>query len=110
MLLVTSASVERAFAHHGVRITRVARPPEICYPEGCSGVDVWGGRTTIYFRPRTGKDFVVIFFARPSDAARVARFEATGGLGSERRGQLLLLYYKLSPRISRLRAALTAAA
>lgn len=110
VLLATSASIEHAFAHHGVRISRVARPPEICYPEGCSAVELWGGRRTIYFKPRTGKDFVVILFSRSADAAKVAHFEANGGLGSARRGSLVLLYYKLSPRIAKLRAALAAAA
>jgi len=106
----TPASIERAFADHGVLVSRVTRPPEICYPEGCSAVFSWGGARPIYFKPRTGKDFMVVLFKQQSDATRLARFEQKNGLGAARRGSLVLLYYKLSPRIARLRAALSASA
>lgn len=108
MVAVTPASIERAFADHGVLVSRVARPPEICYPAGCTAVELWGGRTPIYFKPRVGRDFMVILFKQPSDAVRLARLEARSGLGTARHGSLVLLYYKLSARIATLRAAVAA--
>lgn len=104
----TPASVERAFAAHGVAVSRVARPPEICYAAGCTTVVLWGGRTPIYFKPRIGRDFMLILFKQSSEARRLARFEARHGLGAARHRSLVLLYYRLSARAKRLRAALAA--
>jgi hypothetical protein len=108
VIAATPASIERAFANRGVRVSRVTRPPEICYPAGCTAVELWGGRTPIYFKPRSGRDFMVILFKQPSDAARLTRLEARSGLGTARHGSLVLLYYRLSARIARLRAAVAA--
>ena len=110
MIASTPASIERAFADRGVLVSRVSRAPEICYPAGCTAVWLWGGATPIYFKPRIGRDFVVILFKQPSDAVRLTRLEARSGLGSARHGSLVLLYYRLSVRIAKLRASLAAAA
>jgi hypothetical protein len=108
MLVATPASIEHAFETHGVLVSQAASPPEICYPAGCTAVYSWGARRPIYFKPRTGKDFIVILFNQQSDAVRLARLEARSGLATARHGSALLLYYKLTPRITRLRAALAA--
>jgi len=102
--------VEGAFARSGVLISRTSTAPQVCYPGACTGVDVWGGQgRPLYFKPRTGKDFIVVVFTQRSDGAKIARFEASkSGLGVARRGRVLLLYYKLSARIAKLRAALAA--
>jgi hypothetical protein len=73
-----------------------------------AAVELWGGRTPIYVKPRSGRDFMVILFKQPSDAARLTRLEARSGLGTARHGSLVLLYYRLSARIARLRAAVAA--
>ena len=89
-------------------VARTPKSPEICYPGACSGVETWGGGGAIYFKPSVGKDFMVILFNQRSDAVRVAAFEARSGLGSQRHGAVLLVYYKLTARIAKLRAALAA--
>jgi hypothetical protein len=106
MIVATPASVERAFADHGALVSRVGTPPEICYPAGCSGIMLWGGAKPIYFKPRTGKDFMVILFKTRADAVKLARLETKGGIAAARHGSVLLLYYRLSARLGRLRAAL----
>lgn len=110
MIAPTPATVEHAFARNGVLISPASAAPEICYPGACTGVDLWGGHgRPSYFKPRAGKDFLVVLFTQRADAAHVAQFEASkSGLGVARRGRVLLLYYKLSSRIAKLRAALAA--
>ena len=100
--------MELAFARNGVLIAQASSAPEICYPGACTGVDVWGGHgRPTYYKPRAGKDFLVILFPRQSDAKQIAHFEASrSGLGVARRGRVVLLYYKLTVRIAKLRAAL----
>jgi hypothetical protein len=110
MLMATPVSIEQAFARHGVRISQVGSPPELCDRVACTGLDTWGGesRSNIYFRPQHGKDFMVVLFKAASDAHKIAAFERThAGLGTATHASVLLVYLKSSTRIAKLRAALT---
>lgn len=106
VITVTPPAVERSFSAHGAAVSRSSTAPEVCYPAGCATTFAWGQDKPIYFKPVSRHDFVVVLFKQQADAARTARLEATHGLGAERRGNVLLLFYKLSPRLAKLRAAL----
>lgn len=109
MLTATPASIEQALAHRGVRISYVAAAPELCDRVSCTGQIVWGGDSgsNAYFRPKHGRDFMVVLFKTASDARKLGTFERThAGRGTATHGTVLLVYLKSSSRIAQLRAAL----
>jgi hypothetical protein len=109
MVAATPAAVERAFASHGVLVSRVSRPPELCDRVSCDGVAVWGGKVAFLAPSRTAKaDFMVVLVPSLRDATRIGTVERRAGLGTARRGPTLLVYLPSSPRIARLRGALAA--
>ena len=109
MVAATPVSVERAFAHRGVLVSRVSSAPELCDRLACTGLDVWGGSDKpVFLAPVKGKDFMVVIFLTAAEAQRMARFErSNAGLGTATRGATLLVYLPSSSRIKQLRAALT---
>ena len=73
MVAATPVSVERAFAHHGVLVSRVSSAPELCDRLACTGLDVWGGSDKpVYLAPVKGKDFMVVIFLTAAEARRMA--------------------------------------
>lgn len=108
VVAATPASIERSFAAHAAAVARASTAPEVCYPAGCTTTFAWGKDRPIYFKPVKGKDFVVVLFNQQTDAVRTANFNTKSGLGVARHGSVVLLYYKLSTRLTRLRAALAA--
>lgn len=108
MLTDSAPAIERSFAAHSAAVSPSSTAPEVCYPAGCTATFAWGHNKPIYFKPVNGRDFVVVLFKQQADAAHTERLAAMHGLGAARSGAVLLLYYKLSTRITRLRAALAA--
>jgi hypothetical protein len=109
LVATTPVVVERAFAHHGVPVSRVSSSPELCDLLACTGLDVWGDGSDkiVYLAPLHGKDFMVLIFQTAAGARRIARFErSNAGLGTAARGSTLLVYLPSSSRIKQLRAAL----
>ena len=108
---MTPGVVQHTFARGGAAVVRVAEAPALCDTTACMGIDVWrkGGGSTFYFRPRRGKDFMVILLRSPADARRMATFERTHSPAEvATRGRVLLVYLASSKRIAQLRDALRA--
>ncbi|HLY93590.1 MAG TPA: hypothetical protein VKP14_01975 [Gaiellaceae bacterium] len=108
MVAATPAAVERAFAHQGVLVSPVAKPPELCDRGAgvCTGVDIWGGKV-VYLAPKGKPDFIVVLLPTAADARRIGAVQRRSGLGTANRGSTLLVYLRSTIRIARLRAALS---
>jgi hypothetical protein len=92
-------------------VVRAAAAPQLCDSAYCTSIDIWGKGTErlTYFRPRHGRDFMLIVFQTPAEARRMASFDRKAmGLGAATNSSTLLVYLKSSSRIAQTRAALTA--
>ncbi|MBV8562150.1 MAG: hypothetical protein JOZ56_03585, partial [Actinobacteria bacterium] len=78
MIATTPANVQQAFTAHGAPVVQVAKAPSVCTPLDCQSIDKWRFSPVVWFKPTSGRDFLVALLPTPSDAKLLAGFESSG--------------------------------